>query len=176
MRVHFADLKRPKLLAKRLRGSLDLERAPGLPPVTLARAQACTALMMGYRDWHDLHVQTGTRPASPYDEDCDAETVSARRRRQASALRGMGVAPQKADSLIRALRPSGRLPGRPIPLSEDARMSSSEPGDGKSPTKGIFFVSPRLGPRTPASGSTTPPDCRSPQAARPPYRPSRIPT
>lgn len=77
MRIHFVNSSVPTRAARRLMKSLNLPEST---------AFAWTAYVFGYRNWQELHRVTGTTMPSPFDEDCSAEEVAARRRYQVQRL------------------------------------------------------------------------------------------
>ena len=65
MRFHFPNLDRPKKAAKRIARLLG-----GAPP--LSKVQNGLAVVLGYRDWHELDLAHASEPP-PLDEDLPAE-------------------------------------------------------------------------------------------------------
>jgi hypothetical protein len=77
MRIHFVNPSVPTRAARRLMKTLDLPEST---------AFAWTAYVFGYRNWQELHRAKGTAAPSPFDDECSAEEVAARRRYQVQRL------------------------------------------------------------------------------------------
>jgi hypothetical protein len=137
MRIHFIDATRPKFVAKQVRDGLNLFLDPALPRITLSGAQAVTARMFGYRDWHELARSIGTHPASPYDEDCDPQVVRSRLDYQAAALAIEGVFPEEATVIAKVLEPTSRTPGKASLMAVSPPKWGANVNLGKDPLGGV---------------------------------------
>lgn len=104
MRIYFSNISRPKIVAKKLKASLEFLGVV----LRLADSQRLTAQLYGYRDWHELNLAIGTLPHSPDDEDISASQVAARREYQALRLVGAGIPKNKALYALLMICPTAR--------------------------------------------------------------------
>jgi len=114
-RIPPADAKRPRLVADALINEL------GAPKET---AEIVAAHFYGYPTLEEAIAAAGSEEGEPPDEDCDAETVSKRRRQQVRALRTAAQFEQdEAEMIVELLRPTCRL-GRPSLASLKERLQN----------------------------------------------------
>lgn len=104
MRIYVSSMAHPKRLAKRL------AKETGIP---LNRAQIACAVMLGYRDWHELEQVTGRQLSTPSKPDWLLPTEICNTRRNAFGVRLQRVLDADWDSiwsLIDNLDPTGTIP------------------------------------------------------------------
>jgi len=102
MRVHFRDTFHPLRVSKSLKRLLD----EAGHPTKLSAAQALVARMLGYADWHELHMSAAAQPPSPWDGDAAPDVVAGRRRQYVETLVLSGIPRETAERIIDDVRPT----------------------------------------------------------------------
>lgn len=117
MRIHFQNISVPTRAAKRLKNMLFF---------TESQARGTTALVLGYKNWHELSSAIGTGPISLLDEDCSPTEFAERFAYQAARLSEViGWAPEQdlpyAEQVLRKWKPSAARP------QEEADLEAQNP-------------------------------------------------
>ncbi|WP_339674100.1 hypothetical protein [Dasania marina] len=88
MQIYFSSIALPKKAAKRIQKHFSPEPETIFPHMPLHEAQRIAALMLGYKDWHELEQSTNSakNTPSPLDEQASEEEQSQRLRYQANVL------------------------------------------------------------------------------------------
>ncbi len=103
MRLHFANMTRPRLVAKALRKALARHRLAR----PLAECQEITARLFGYANWHELGKLHAAGAVS-LDDAIVPSHAGYRRQHYARTLTSAGVPHQTVDAVLDAVRPSDR--------------------------------------------------------------------
>jgi hypothetical protein len=109
MRIHFKSTKRPLAIAKRLRRELRAAQVD----VSLGRAQAVTAELYGYADWHELDQLAGMEVESLDDDKAGPEVALQRLNHQILVLAKL-VDRNRAKEILLKIRPAQASYNQPI--------------------------------------------------------------
>lgn len=129
--------------------AIRLEKLLSLKP---ALAKECTAYVLGYAHWHELHQELGKEPASKSDEDCLPSEIRDRQAFQAARLaefgKAIGLAPNLTGATLDNWEPSAARPKKRV---SDADLAK----DWDSASQVVHFLSAvtgaKVGQRLPLS-------------------------
>lgn len=102
MRIHFANISRPKSVAKNMKAALS----SFIGEVSLGRCQHLTARLYGYSSWHELQKTIGAEVPSLDDSLVGREVAASRRMNQIDSLVSEGIEYALSVYLIETLHPT----------------------------------------------------------------------
>lgn len=102
MRIHFANISRPKSVAKNMKVALSSFN----DDVALGRCQHLTARLYGYSSWHELQKTIGVELPSLDDSLVDSQIAVSRRMDQIDSLVSEGIENALSVYLIETLHPT----------------------------------------------------------------------
>jgi hypothetical protein len=102
MRINFANISRPKSVAKNMKVALY----SFVGDVPLGRCQHYTASLYGYSNWHELQKSIGSEAPSLDDSVIDSQLAEARRVYQVERLVAEGLDQALTVYLIETLHPT----------------------------------------------------------------------
>lgn len=102
MRFHFANISRPKSVAKNMKAALS----SFVGDVTLGRCQHLTAKLYGYSSWYELQKIFGAEVPSLDDSLVSSQVVASRRMYQIDRLVSEGVEHALSVYLVETLHPT----------------------------------------------------------------------
>jgi hypothetical protein len=104
MRIYFANLSRPKAVAKSMQNALGAF----IDDIKLSACQQLTSQLFGYQSWHELTKSIGLALESADDDMVGAEAAASRKEYQIQRLVAAGIAPSISRYLIETLHPTAR--------------------------------------------------------------------
>ncbi|WP_327210603.1 hypothetical protein [Rhizobium leguminosarum] len=102
MRTHFANISRPKSVAKNMKVALS----SFVDNVTLGRCQHLTAKLYGYSSWYELQTTIGVEATSLDDGIVDTKVAASRRMDQIDCLVSEGIDYALSVYLVETLHPT----------------------------------------------------------------------